>query len=168
MAAPSSLDEVDNRINRANFALRREQLDRIASQGLDAMNKTRVTYRIAGHEYTLQDQVASTASFLLDIKSWADTALQASPQAAIAWAVICMGLPLVTRPIEANRANRDGFVYITSRMRYYTALETLILDQISEPAVKEELENHIVELYGSILEFLIKSVLRFFRSKLKN
>ena len=108
-------------------------------------------------------------------KEWIDGAVQASPQASIAWAAICIALPLLTKPAAAEQANKDGFDYVTTRMRYYIALESLMLPQsevsatyASSKNLKDEFEMYIVDLYQHILNFQIRSVLRFYRSTLGN
>ena len=87
----------------------------------------------------------------------------------MAWAAVCIALPFLTKPAEAEQANRDGFSYVTTRMRYYVALESLMLPQSTgSKDLMEEFEAHVVDLYQHILEFQIKSVLRFYRSALGN
>ena len=132
------------------------------------MNAERISYKIAGHEHVLRDRITQAVAILNGVKLWIDEAVQASPQASIAWATICLGLPFVTKPAAADKANHSGFIYITSRMRYYVTLEGLMLHQNQEAALHKEFELHVIDLYRSVLDFQIRSVLRFFRSTLEN
>jgi hypothetical protein len=55
-------------------------------------------------------------------------------------------------------------------MHFYVELERLLwpanLEQVDK--LKKEFEDHIVDLYQHILDFQLKSVLRFYRSRLGN
>lgn len=168
--AEESLDETDNQIDNVNVQARRAQLDTIIKGGLERMDERKVTYRIAGHEFILQDQIAQAAGLVEGIKDFVGQAVKASPEASLAWAGVCLILPVLTNPSAAEQANRDGFTYVTSRMRYYVALEPLLLPKNQEPTatvpkdLEEEFEAHIVDLYQHILDFQFRSVLRFYRS----
>jgi len=108
-------------------------------------------------------------------KDWIGEAVKASPEASITWAGVCVVLPLLTNPSAADAANRDGFAYVTNRMRYYIALEPLLLRLIQDSSIAkttdnltEECKAHIVDLYQHILDFQFRSVLRFYRNWLGN
>ncbi|KAH8897857.1 hypothetical protein GQ53DRAFT_625795, partial [Thozetella sp. PMI_491] len=151
---------------------RRAQLDLITERGLSRIEETRTKYTIAGHEFVLKDQIAQAAGLVLWAKGWIGEALIASPEASIAWAGVCIILPLLTNPKTADDANRSGFTYVTTRMRYYSALEPLLLRLGRNSGVPNSLvveaEAHIVDLYQHILEFQMLSVLRFYRGSLRN
>ncbi|KAK4233037.1 hypothetical protein C8A03DRAFT_39281, partial [Achaetomium macrosporum] len=116
------------------------------------------------------DRIAKAAEFALWAKDWIGDAVKASPEASIAWAGVCIVLPLLTNPRTADEANRDGFTYATARMRYYAALEPL-LQQLDQDVgvtlvLMAEANEHIVVLYQHILQFQIRSVLRFYQSRI--
>ena len=119
----------------------------------------------------LQEQIANAAEFLGWAKDWIDDAVKTSPEATLAWTVICIGLPFLTKPAAADKANLDGFKYVSSRMRYYVALESLLeaRDPTTNPVpedLKHSYEANVIELYQQILGFQIKSVLRYYKSSL--
>ncbi|KAK3306056.1 uncharacterized protein B0T15DRAFT_417141, partial [Chaetomium strumarium] len=140
----------------------RGQLDAIITHGLQRMEekKTHTT-----------DRIAKAADFVLWAKDWIGEAVKASPEASIAWAGVCIVLPLLTNPRTADEANRGGFTYVTARMRYYAALEPLLQQLGQDVGVTEDLmaeaNEHIVVLYQHILEFQIRSVLRFYQSRIR-
>ncbi|KJR87190.1 ankyrin repeat protein [Sporothrix schenckii 1099-18] len=150
---------------------RQAQLKTVIEQGLRRMEEKKARYTIAGHEFVLTDQIAQAAGFVLWAKDWIGEAVKASPEASVAWAGVCIILPLLTNPKTTEDANRDGFTYVTTRMRYYAALEPLLLrlGQNSEVAdgLMAEANSHIVDLYQQILEFQIRSVLRFYQHRLE-
>ena len=98
------------------------------------------------------------------VKNWIGQTVKASPEASIAWACICVVIPLLTNATTADEAHRDGFTYVTTRMRYYTALEPLLMRLGQVPVVSHalmaETVSHVVTLYQHILEFLIRSILK--------
>lgn len=130
------------------------------------MEETKTTYTIAGHQFVLRDQIAKVADFALWTKGFVAEAVKASPEASLAWAGVCLVLPILTDPRAAEQANSDGFAYVTSRLRYYVELEHLLWPQNlrSADGLKKEFEGHIVDLYQHILEFQLESVLRFYRT----
>lgn len=103
------------------------------------------------------------------MKDFVGEAVKASPEASLAWAGVCVILPILTNPSAAEQANSDGFTYIVSRMHFYVELERLLWPANLEQAdkLKKEFEDHIVDLYQHILDFQLKSVLRFYRSRLR-
>lgn len=128
-------------------------------------------YEIAGHEFVLSDQIAQAAGFVEWAKDWIGEATKASPEASLVWAGVCLILPLLTNSKTASEANKSGFIYITARMNYYTELETLVkeLDRTATASntLVARLQTEITDLYEHILDFQIRSVLRFYRSFIK-
>ncbi|KAK3371786.1 hypothetical protein B0T24DRAFT_531539, partial [Lasiosphaeria ovina] len=145
---------------------RRRQLKTIIDCGLRRMEERKTTYTIAGHKFVLEDQIAKVADFALWTKDFVAAAVNASPEASLAWAGVCIILPILTSPRAAEQANGDGFAYVTSRLRYYVELEHLLWPRNleSKDGLQKEFEDHIVDLYQHILDFQLKSVLRFYRS----
>jgi hypothetical protein len=117
--AGKDLDETDNIINGSNLLERRVQLETIVGYGLQRVDEKRTN---------VKDQIAQAAKMILWAKNLIGEAVKACPEASIAWAGVCIILPLLTNPSTADEANRDGFTYVTTRMRYYAALEPLLLD----------------------------------------
>ncbi|KAK3324517.1 hypothetical protein B0T19DRAFT_486672 [Cercophora scortea] len=152
----------------ADGQARQAHLSLIIEKGLQRLDESKIKYSIAGHEIVLKDQISQAASMVLWAKSWIGEAVKASPEASIAWAGVSIILPLLTNPSTAEEANRDGFTYVTTRMRYYAALETLLMRLGQNDGVDDSLmaeaTQHVVALYQQILDFQIKSVLRFYRN----
>ncbi|RYO85912.1 hypothetical protein DL766_003956 [Monosporascus sp. MC13-8B] len=171
--AQEYLDDTDNLIDN-DPTVRREQLNKIIEAGRQRMGEKKIKYHIAGYEFVLQDQIAQAAELVQWGKALVDEALKASPEASMAWCGICLVLPLLTRPKDAEDANTDGLAYVTARIRFYAALEPLLLPKHPDSAaaisadLKKAFENNVVDLYQQVLEFQFRSVLRFFRGRLRN
>ncbi|RYP87671.1 hypothetical protein DL770_004750 [Monosporascus sp. CRB-9-2] len=171
--AQEYLDDTDNLIDN-DPTVRREQLDKIIEAGRQRMGQKKIKYNISGCEFVLQDQIAQAAKLVQWAKALVDEGVKASPGASIAWCGVCLVLPLLTRPKDAEDANTGGLAYVTARIRFYVALEPLLLPKNRDSTVatsadlKEAFENNVVDLYKHVLEFQFRSVLRFFRGRLRN
>ncbi|KAL0929846.1 vegetative incompatibility protein het-e-1 [Colletotrichum truncatum] len=151
-----------NRIQ-TDSGTRSDQLEKIIHRGLQRADERKTTYTIFGREFVLRDQIAATAKFVQTIKSLVDEAVKASREASLAWAGVCVLLPVLTNPSAAEEANQSGLFYVSSRVRYYVELESLLWpENLQRPGLKGQFDSHIVDLYQHILEFQIKSVLRFY------
>lgn len=153
----------------APSALAQDELASIAKQGLERFEEKRIKYTIFGNDCVLKDQVASASKFALKLKDIVGEALKVSPPASMAWAGVCVVLPLLTNPSTADTALTTGFTYTTSRASYYVGLEPLLWTSKSlEPGLRKELESSVAELYKKLMEFQIKSVLHFYRKSVLN
>ncbi|KJR83362.1 ankyrin repeat protein [Sporothrix schenckii 1099-18] len=155
-------------------SLRQAQLTTVIDGGLKRMDEKTTKYTIAGHDFVLKEQIAQASKFLLWAKDWVGEAVQASPQASIAWAAVCLVLPLLTNPTTAAEANQHGLKTVTARMRYYVELEPVVhrlaangRGDVDMRGLMEQVDSNIVDLYRQILEFQISSVLRFYANHLK-
>lgn len=138
------------------------------------MDDKRIKYRFRGETFILEDQVTTAIGIVLAAKNVVSAAVSSSAEASLAWAGVCLILPLLTNPSTAKAANEVGLAYVTGRIRYYTALEPKLFpesipgNQVLTCSPLSELERQVATLYQSVLRFQIKSVLRFHRNGLKN
>ncbi|KAI7971990.1 hypothetical protein EIK77_007589 [Talaromyces pinophilus] len=160
--------------NTNTHTARQAQLNLIIHHGLQHFSSRKTKYNIAGHTFVLQDQISQVVGVVQDVKDFVSSAVSSSPQASLVWAGVCIILPLLTNPTTAEKANSDGFTYVTSRMEYYTKLEEFLLlprakaqdDEFEE--LRGELEKFLVDLYQQILGFQLRSILRFYRNSVLN
>ncbi|KAI8169944.1 putative WD repeat-containing protein [Colletotrichum sp. SAR 10_70] len=158
----------DNRID-TDPDKRYAQLQTITDRGLRRTDDKRTRYTLFGHQFILRDQVQQTAQFVQTMRGIIGEAVKASSETSLVWAGICVLLPVFTNPSAAEEANRDGLSYVASRLPYYVQLERLLWpENLLETGPKAEFHGHIVDLYRHILEFQIKTVLRFYRKWLAN
>ncbi|PTB50358.1 hypothetical protein M431DRAFT_19801 [Trichoderma harzianum CBS 226.95] len=148
---------------------RQKQLEDITKRGLQRVDEKQTRYMLFGHQFILKDQVVEAAKFVQNIKTLIDEAVKASPEASLAWAGVCILLPVLTSSSAAEEASRDGFIYVTFRIRYYMEFEHLLWpDSLHASNMKDTFETQIIDLYQHILEFQVKNVLRFYRNWLAN
>lgn len=103
-----------------------------------------------------------------NIKAVIDEAVKASSEASLAWAGICVILPVFMNPSIAEEASRDGCLYVTSRIQYYVKLESLVLSskRSQESGLDAELEDRLIALYQQIIDFQIRTVRRVYLTRL--
>ncbi|CAG9949334.1 unnamed protein product [Clonostachys rosea f. rosea IK726] len=96
------------------------------------------------------------------IRAMVDKAVQAAPEAAVAWVGVCLGLEILSNPVTESRDNRKGIAYVLSRMEWYWNLVSLLLDEnkarSSATGLQVQLRKHIVQLYEKLLSYQMKSV----------
>ncbi|KAI1402880.1 hypothetical protein F4819DRAFT_260972 [Hypoxylon fuscum] len=154
-----------NAIAQNSTKSRREQMSKVAALGLQRMEENKLL--------VISEHLRKVAGFLNSAKSLIDEAVKASPEASMVWAGVSCALVLFTNPALAQEANDTGFTYVVSRMKYYTAIETMLVPEgmgsnEARIQVKESFESHVIDLYKSIISFQIQSTFRFFRGRLKS
>lgn len=132
------------------------------------MEDKKVSTTLLGHEIVLQDVVAKVAGAVEWVEGHVKDAIKDLPYASIVMAGVSLVLPLLKNPAAAEEANRDGFTYVTSQMRYFAAMESLLLPQDTKPDLKDDLTERLVDLYKLIIDFQVQSVIRFYRTQTKN
>ncbi|KAK3943422.1 Pyruvate/Phosphoenolpyruvate kinase-like domain-containing protein [Diplogelasinospora grovesii] len=65
------------------------------------------------------------------VRGLVDKAVQASPEAAIAWVGVSFALEVLSNPLTEPGINRKGLSYVVSRMDWYWNLVDLLLDERS-------------------------------------
>ncbi|KLU92875.1 hypothetical protein, variant, partial [Magnaporthiopsis poae ATCC 64411] len=150
----------------------RKTMEGIIVLGRKHMEEKQIAFKIGQQEFVLQDQMKHLVDGIKVGKDWIDDAVQASPEARTAWACVCLLLPLLTNPSEVEAANKAGLAYVTQKIRYYTAMESLHLrgedEEVLPADVMQEYRNHLIELYQAIIDFQAQSVLRLYRRRFKN
>ncbi|CEJ82927.1 hypothetical protein VHEMI02966 [[Torrubiella] hemipterigena] len=147
-------------------SLDQEKMQQITKHGLESLNESRLKYTIAGMEFVVIDQVAQVSEALIKFKEYVADAIKASPEASMAWAGVCVILPLFTNPSTVEAANKEGFSYVASRMGFYSGLEPLLWPQRVQlrQDLRTELATSLVKLYTALITFHVESALRFYRN----
>ncbi|KAK4069529.1 uncharacterized protein Triagg1_6953 [Trichoderma aggressivum f. europaeum] len=164
-----TMTTTENRINSTNPNKRLEQLKTITDRGLGQLEDGRTKYRIFGHDFIPHNKLAQATRFIQNIRNIIDEAVRLSPHASLAWAGVCVLLPLFMNSSIAEEASRDGYLYVTSRIQFYLKLEPLLLsscDKFQTFEINKELENRLIALYQQVIEFQMKTVRRVYLTRL--
>ncbi|KAF1736617.1 hypothetical protein CRV24_002225 [Beauveria bassiana] len=138
--------------------------------GLDRKEKNKLEYMVFGKKFVIEDKISETTDLVLKFKNFVSEAVKVSPEASLAWAGVCVILPLFTNPSTAYEAQSSGFHYVTSRLQLYAEYEIQVRKRCS--VVRDEmaiqLEALLVNLYEELLRFQLSTVVYFYRSWTKN
>ncbi|KAK8147278.1 hypothetical protein G3M48_001859 [Beauveria asiatica] len=149
--------------------LDRNQLDRMLHLGLDRKEKNKLEYMVFGKKFVIEDKISEATDLVLKFKNLVSEAVKVSPEASLAWAGVCVILPLFTNPSTAYEAQSSGFHYVTSRVQLYAEYENRVRKRGS--VVRDEmtiqLEALLVDLYKELLRFQLRTVVYFYRSWIK-
>ncbi len=132
------------------------------------MEEKKISARLFGHEIVLQDVVEKVAKAVEWGEDYIKDAVKDLPYASIVMVGVSLVLPLMKNPTAVETANNDGFAYVTSQMRYYVAMEPLLLPADMESDLKNDLTDRLKDLYKLIIDFQVRTVLRFYNSRVKN
>ncbi|KAK4150587.1 NACHT domain-containing protein [Chaetomidium leptoderma] len=149
-----------NTIAQNNSDARRRQMIQLIHAGLDKTSR----------EATVKESLGVAVNVVLLARNIISSAIQAMPQAALAWTGICLALEVLANPITATEANRKGVDYVVKRMDWYWSLSSNLLKNPPDHAdelsgVRSELENRIVDLYKVLLSYQVKSVCSYYRNR---
>ncbi|KAF4475367.1 Vegetative incompatibility protein HET-E-1 [Colletotrichum fructicola Nara gc5] len=96
-------------------------------------------------------------------------AVQAAPEAAIAWVGVSFALEILANPVFESVTQRNGIEYIVSMMDWYWNLVNLLLKPKDAgpdfEGLRSQLQKHIVHLYQMLLLYQMKSICLYHRSR---
>ncbi|OWT42609.1 WD domain, g-beta repeat domain-containing protein [Pochonia chlamydosporia 170] len=150
---------VENEIGKTPDA-RCQQMQQLVQTGLDRTLK----------ETSIKEGIGECLEVVQRMRGIVDKAIQAAPQAAVAWVGVCIGLEIISKPVTEARSNRKGIAYVLLRMDWYWNLADLLLDENkaveASAGLRNELERHISQLYQRLLLYQIKSICLYRRNEL--
>lgn len=169
------IDSEENVIAQDDAHARRTQMRRLIDEGLD---KT-------AREAKIKETIGTATQFIFSAKDIISSAVQAAPQAALAWTGVCVALEvidfqssllllltclqMIQNPIAATEANRSGLEYVIKRMDWYWKLSSVVLkgnDNSNGLAnVQHGLETQLTDLYKALLLYEMKSVCLYYRNR---
>ncbi|KAJ5392566.1 NACHT-domain-containing protein [Penicillium cosmopolitanum] len=159
--------DISNEIPQHDAIARQEKLSQVTKLGLQHVEDRTVKITILGHKIILREAASNVAVAVKWAQEFVKDAIKDVPYAPAVMAGITLILPLLKNPATVEAANNEGFTYVTSQMRYYIAMEGLLLPDITAD-VKADLTERVIDLYKSIIDFQLQSVIRFYRGRTKN
>ncbi|OAQ74405.1 WD domain-containing protein [Purpureocillium lilacinum] len=156
----TSSESQQNAIAQHDPAARRDQMKRLVDVGLQkTVPKSRV-----------KEGVGAAMDVVLYAKEIISSAIQAVPQAALPWSGVIIALEMLANPSQETETNRNGIIYVATRMDWYWSLSSLLfgentIDGGTLSGVGCELEKRIVDLYKLLLLYQMRSVCSYFRNR---
>jgi hypothetical protein len=168
-------DLAKNVIKKDDRETRRSQMKQLIQGGLKRTEK----------EAKLKQNIGEVTKVITNASNIISSALQACPQAALAWTgvtlAIQVSLPLekptdanmtqlLANPIKSTETNRDGIEYVIRMMAWYWNLSKHLLNEgkilgTSFVELRSQLKIQVVDLYKALLSYQIMSVCSYYQNR---
>ncbi|KAG7007336.1 hypothetical protein G7Y79_00010g028370 [Physcia stellaris] len=151
---------------------RQEQLATVIKKRLESIEHDRIYVKILGKTIVLQEQVDRFGRIIMFAKDFVSSAVSAEPHAALAWAGVCMLLPLLLNPTSQREEATQGLESIPFIVHRYQVIErlrqpikaTISCRQAASGTLVKDLEMKMIQLYTKILEYQIRLVHHHFHN----
>ncbi|KAJ5416626.1 uncharacterized protein N7487_000176 [Penicillium crustosum] len=155
-----------NHLAPAGSYQREEQLRQIAKSKVEEIDLAKWQPKIGSHSVDIGGGFDQAIKIVVAAKEFVSSAVSSEPHAALAWAGVCIFLPLLLSPSEQNSAAHDGLEAIPLAVRRLRVMERLVRRGKSELTrssyhsdsleLVKDFEDTAVDLYKTILEFQIR------------
>lgn len=145
---------------------RYDQMRRVIQRKLKDIDDGRWKLEFRGHQLIVKDLVQPVASIAIWAKDYVGMALEVSAPASLAWAGVCLLLPLILNPMDATASRLDGLDKTAAIIQECALRESLYEDRYegvtAMPLTRKSDPKHVVyresmkALYASILDFQVK------------
>lgn len=132
------------------------------------MQEGKLPVTFFGKEIVWQEAIGKVGNGIEWVQKYAKDALKDVPYAPAVMACTSLLLPLLTSPSKVDDENNKGFLYVSSQIRYYIAMETRLLPDILDADTKAELKDQLKGLYKLVIDYQVQSVMKFNRNAGKN
>lgn len=90
------IDQEDAHLAPVGSLARQEQLSAVITRRLEDIEKDRMGFTMAGRRVVVQEQIDNFVRIVMFAKDFVSSAVNAEPHAALAWAGVCVLLPVST------------------------------------------------------------------------
>ncbi|PHH49659.1 Vegetative incompatibility protein HET-E-1 [Ceratocystis fimbriata CBS 114723] len=119
-------------------------------------------------EFSVNDRIHEGLQAFQAIRGIMEGALRVAPQAAAAWAIVSLGIEILSNPITESLENRSGIQYVLSQMKWYWNLTDLLLEkskcEATTAAMQDELEKGVINLFQKLLLYQMRSIRLYHRN----
>ncbi|KAL2889486.1 Vegetative incompatibility protein HET-E-1 [Ceratocystis lukuohia] len=119
-------------------------------------------------EFSVNDRINEGLQAFQAIRGIMEGALRVAPQAAAAWAIVSLGIEILSNPITESLENRSGIQYVLSQMKWYWNLTDLLLDkskcEATTAAMQDGLEKGVINLFQKLLLYQMRSIRLYHRN----
>ena len=122
------IDQEDAHLAPVGSLTRHEQLSAVITRRLDDIEKDQKGFTMAGRRILVQEQMDKLVQMVLFAKDFVSSAVNAEPHAALAWAGVCVLLPVSIEKF---------FRLLCLSLRFHQSKESPFLDLKFKPAVLE-------------------------------
>ena len=155
---------------------RERYMSALVKKKVGAVEDARWKFQLGERTIELKTQVDRIVKATLFAKEFVSSAVSAEPQAALAWAGVCMLLPLLLNPEIQKNALVEGLDYISSLVVRFTTIERLyhkqgprpssLLDKEDFEELSRSFEAQLTKLYSRILNYQARVICQMRRHTL--
>ena len=148
---------------RTGTSTRERYMSALAEKNVKAVEDARWKFQLGGRTVEMKTQVDRIVKALLFAKECVPSAVSAEPHAALAWAGVCVLLPLLINPSTQQKALVEGLDYISNLVVRFTTIERLyrqqgngpksLLDQENVEELNRSFEAQLTKLYSQVLSY---------------
>jgi hypothetical protein len=142
---PSDANEVIKQRFRHDTVSRRKMLKQTMCLGLTHAENKNASTTLLGHKIVLQNATASVAEVVESVENSLRDAVKNVPHVSIVMAGVALVLPLLASPAVGETDHQAAFMYITSQLRYYEAMERRLLPNATDPILNDNLSKRLVD-----------------------
>ncbi|KAI2903722.1 hypothetical protein CBS11852_1733 [Aspergillus niger] len=116
------------------------------------------------HKQTWNQSVTMAVQIVTSMKDIVAQAMKNSPEGSLAWAGLCLILPVFLNPVQQRSENVEGLSKVIHRISYYPSYAVWLMNHHS-PGPDETwnvLEGQIVLLYKMLIQYIAKSVCQYY------
>lgn len=142
---------------------RERAMSALVEKKVKAVEDARWKFQLGERTVEMKTQVDRIVKAILFAKDFVSSAVSVEPHAALAWAGVCMVLPLLLNPEIQKKALLEGLDYISCLVVRFTTIERLyhqqcprpmsLLDQEDLEELKCSFEAQLTKLYSQILSY---------------
>ncbi len=153
---------------------REKYMSALVEKKVKAVDDARWKFQLGERTVEMKTQVDRIVKAILFAKDFVSSAVSAEPHTALAWAGVCMLLPLLINPSTQQKALVEGLDYISGLVVRFTTIERLYRQQAQEPKSLLDQENfeelhrsfeaQLTKLYSQILGYQAQVVCQMRRS----
>ena len=141
-----------------------------------AVDDARWKFQLGERTVELIPLVDGIVKAIIFAQDFVSSAVSAEPHAELAWAGVCMLLPLLLNPEIQKKALVEGLDYISSLVVRFTTIERLyhqqgprprsLLDQKDSEELNRAFEAQLTKLYSQVLSYQAQVVCQMRRPRL--
>ncbi|KAH0538561.1 hypothetical protein FGG08_004849 [Glutinoglossum americanum] len=162
-------------LGEAGSSKREEQMSALVKSKLEAMDSEKWRINIGNKSVEVRKQVDRIVQLVSLARDFGPPAVGTAPHVTVAWAGVCVLLPLLLNLGQQYHASIQGLEYISTLVHRFTVIERLYRQQDTSgnithhlPEVSDLRRNFEVEatkLYSRVLEYQARSVCQLSRAK---
>lgn len=148
----------------------KEKMIELVAKMLERIEDEQWRIKVRDTSIELRPQVDRFVNAVIAVKDFVSSAVSSEPHAALAWAGVCIILPLLTNPTMQQKALVEGVDYISTVIVRSAVLGRLYRSRTPSPTHKDMIdlaklfETQTIKLYSQILSYQARATCHLARA----